>query len=80
VGTATDTQAAVEISRIVYFAYENLSPLPVVPLRILCHLEGNGGVAAIVKQIPYSIGYVELAYAVKNKLAYGWIKIRLGTS
>jgi phosphate transport system substrate-binding protein len=29
---------------------------------------GNGGVAAIVKQTPYSIGYVELTYAVKNRL------------
>jgi len=39
---------------------------------------GNGGVAAIVKQTPYSIGYVELAYAVKNKLAYGWVKNQTG--
>jgi phosphate transport system substrate-binding protein len=39
---------------------------------------GNGGVAAIVKQTPYSIGYVELAYAVKNKLAYGWVKNQAG--
>lgn len=28
---------------------------------------GNGGVAAIVKQTPYSIGYVELAYAMQSK-------------
>jgi phosphate transport system substrate-binding protein len=39
---------------------------------------GNGGLAAIVKQTPYSIGYVELAYAVKNKLAYGWVKNQAG--
>ena len=39
---------------------------------------GNGGVAAIVKQTPYSIGYVELAYAIKNKLAYGWVKNQAG--
>jgi ABC-type phosphate transport system substrate-binding protein len=31
-----------------------------------------------VKQIPYSIGYVELASAVKNKLAYGWVKNQAG--
>jgi phosphate transport system substrate-binding protein len=39
---------------------------------------GNGGVAAIVKQTSYSIGYVELAFAVKNKLAYGWLKNQAG--
>ena len=40
--------------------------------------QGNGGVAAIVKQTPYSIGYVELAYAVNNKLPYGWVKNQAG--
>ncbi len=29
---------------------------------------GNAGVAAIVKQVPWSLGYVELAYAKTNKL------------
>jgi phosphate transport system substrate-binding protein len=33
--------------------------------------KGNEGVAATVGQTPGSIGYVELAYAGKNKLAYG---------
>lgn len=32
---------------------------------------GNAGVAAIVKKVPESIGYVELAYAKSNKLASG---------
>jgi len=32
---------------------------------------GNAGVAAIIKNTPASIGYVELAYAVSNKLSYG---------
>jgi phosphate transport system substrate-binding protein len=32
--------------------------------------KGNEGVAAYVKQIPYSIGYVEYAYVKQNKLAY----------
>ena len=39
---------------------------------------GNGGLAAIVKQTPYSIGYVELAYAVKNNLASGRVKNQAG--
>ena len=32
---------------------------------------GNAGVAAIVKKVPESIGYVELAYAKGNKMASG---------
>lgn len=32
--------------------------------------KGNEGVAAYVKQIPGSIGYVEYAYALENKLVY----------
>ena len=32
--------------------------------------KGNEGVAAYVKQIPGSIGYVELAYALQNKMTY----------
>ena len=32
--------------------------------------KGNEGVAAYVKQIKFSIGYVELAYALQNKMAY----------
>jgi phosphate transport system substrate-binding protein len=30
----------------------------------------NAGVAGLVKQTPYSIGYVELIYAVQNKMAF----------
>jgi len=32
--------------------------------------KGNEGVAGYVKQIPYSIGYVEFAYVVQNRMAY----------
>jgi len=32
--------------------------------------KGNEGVAGSVKQTPYSIGYVELIYAIQNKLGY----------
>jgi phosphate transport system substrate-binding protein len=32
--------------------------------------KGNEGVAGYVKQLPYSIGYVEYAYVVQNKMAY----------
>src|SRR5258706_654980 len=33
--------------------------------------KGNEGVAGLVKQTPGSIGYVELIYAVHNKIAFG---------
>ncbi len=36
--------------------------------------KGNQGVAAILKQQNFSIGYVELAYAVQNNIAYGAIE------
>jgi phosphate transport system substrate-binding protein len=32
---------------------------------------GSDGVTGLVKQTPYSIGYVELTYAIQNKMAYG---------
>ncbi|MGA9041594.1 MAG: phosphate ABC transporter substrate-binding protein PstS, partial [Terriglobales bacterium] len=33
--------------------------------------KGNEGVAGLIKQTPFSIGYVELIYAVQNKMEYG---------
>jgi len=40
--------------------------------------KGNPGVAGLVKQTPGSLGYVELIYALQNKMAYGAIKNRRG--
>ncbi len=40
--------------------------------------KGNDGVAAFVKQQVGAIGYVELIYAVKNKLEYGSIQNKSG--
>ena len=42
--------------------------------------KGNEGVAGEVKSNPYSIGYVELIYAVQNKLGYGVVKNKDGQS
>jgi phosphate transport system substrate-binding protein len=39
---------------------------------------GNPGVAGEVQQNPYSIGYVELIYALGNKLDYGSVKNKAG--
>jgi len=40
--------------------------------------KGNDGVAALVQQTPYSIGYVEFTYAKKNNLAYGYVQNAAG--
>ena len=40
--------------------------------------KGNEGVAGLVRNSPGAIGYVELAYAVQNKLNYGPIRNRAG--
>jgi len=40
--------------------------------------KGNEGVAGDVKQTPYSIGYVELIYALQNKMPYGYLRNKAG--
>jgi phosphate transport system substrate-binding protein len=40
--------------------------------------KGNEGVAGQIKTTPYSIGYVELAYAFENKLPYAFLKNKVG--
>jgi phosphate transport system substrate-binding protein len=40
--------------------------------------KGNEGVSGLVKQTPHSIGYVELIYAVSQKMAYGNVKNAAG--
>jgi phosphate transport system substrate-binding protein len=36
--------------------------------------KGNENVAAMVRQMPGAVGYVELIYALQNKIAFGYIK------
>ena len=36
--------------------------------------KGNEGVSGMVRQTPNSIGYVELIYALQNKMSYGMVK------
>jgi phosphate transport system substrate-binding protein len=38
----------------------------------------NSGVAASIQSTPYSIGYIELSYAIKNKFAYAAVKNAAG--
>ncbi len=40
--------------------------------------KGNEGVAGLVRQTPGAIGYVELIYAVQNKITYGEVKNAAG--
>lgn len=39
---------------------------------------GNEGVAGLVRQTPNSIGYVELAYALTNKMTFGNVRNKAG--
>ncbi len=39
---------------------------------------GNGGVAHLVRQVPGTIGYVELAYLLKNDMAYALLQNKAG--
>jgi phosphate transport system substrate-binding protein len=36
--------------------------------------KGNEGVSGLVQQTPYAMGYVELIYALQNKMSYGQVK------
>jgi phosphate transport system substrate-binding protein len=40
--------------------------------------KGNEGVAGMIRQLPGSIGYVELIYAVQNNIPYGTVKNAAG--
>jgi phosphate transport system substrate-binding protein len=40
--------------------------------------KGNEGVAGMIRQMQGSIGYIELIYAVQNKIAYGTVKNAAG--
>jgi phosphate transport system substrate-binding protein len=48
------------------------APSPNWPVGI--GAKGNEGVAAMVRQVEGSIGYVELIYALQNNINYAWIK------
>ena len=40
--------------------------------------KGNEGVAGMIRQMSGSVGYIELIYAVQNKIAYGTVKNAAG--
>ena len=45
-----------------------------VPWPIGIGAKGNEGVAGMVRQLPGTIGYVELIYALQNKIQFGYIR------
>ncbi len=51
-----------------------------VPWPVGVGAAGNEGVATIVRTSPYSIGYVELAYAFQNEMSFAYIQNADGTT
>ena len=49
-----------------------------VPWPVGIGAKGNEAVAGMVRQLPGTIGYVELIYALQNKIPYGYIKNAAG--
>jgi phosphate transport system substrate-binding protein len=49
-----------------------------VPWPVGTAARGNDGVAALVKQTPYAIGYVELTYALLNGIPFGSVRNSAG--
>jgi len=49
-----------------------------IPWPVGIGARGNAGVVAELKQNPYSLGYVELGYAIANQLPYGLVQNRAG--
>jgi phosphate transport system substrate-binding protein len=49
-----------------------------VPWPVGTAARSNDGVAALVKQTPYSLGYVELTYALQNGIPFGSVRNSAG--
>jgi phosphate transport system substrate-binding protein len=50
-----------------------------VPWPLGIGAKGNQGVAGMVRQLPGTIGYVELIYALQNKMQFGYLRNAAGT-
>ena len=59
-------------------AWRDRGPAPSINWPVGFGGKGNEGVAGFVRQTPYSIGYVELVYAVQTKMAYGQVQNSTG--
>lgn len=59
-------------------AWRDRGPAPSINWPVGFGGKGNEGVAGFVRQTPYSIGYVELVYAVQTRMAYGQVQNTTG--
>lgn len=60
--------------------YDNIGKGKSVPWPVGVGSPGNEGVAGVVKSTPYSIGYIELAYAFQNGMSYAFVQNGDGTA
>jgi phosphate transport system substrate-binding protein len=49
-----------------------------VPWPVGTAARSNDGVAALIKQTPYAVGYVELTYALQNQIPFGSVRNSAG--
>lgn len=59
---------------------DNIGKGKSVPWPVGVGSPGNEGVASVIKQTPYSIGYIELAYALQSKMSYAFVQNADGTA
>ncbi|MGQ0796153.1 MAG: phosphate ABC transporter substrate-binding protein PstS [Nitrosopumilaceae archaeon] len=59
---------------------DNIGKGKSVPWPVGVGSPGNEGVAGVIQKTPYSIGYVELAYALQSKMTYSFIQNADGTA
>lgn len=59
--------------------YTNVGKGKTVPWPVGVGSPGNEGVAGVVQKTPYSIGYVELAYAMQSGMSYAFVQNADGT-
>ena len=52
----------------------NIGKAKSVPWPVGVGSPGNEGVAGVIRNTPYSIGYVELAYALQSKMTYAFVQ------
>lgn len=59
---------------------DNIGKGKSVPWPVGVGSPGNEGVAGVIRQTPYSIGYVELAYALQSGMSYAFVQNADGTA
>jgi len=60
------------------FKKEYPAPANTVKWKVGSGESGTAAVAGFIRKTPYSIGYVELTYAIQNKIAYAFVQNKEG--